>query len=84
MHFPASLHSVSPTAMGLISGGDPSLFLFKAISLPPARNADTEEGAFPIFTTALSEVLIDVCCGINQMLGRESRGTIIIYNYYYK
>ena len=66
MHFPASLRSVSPTAMGLISGGDPSLFLFRAISLPPTKNADTEEGAFPetkIFTTALREVQIDVCRG---------------------
>ena len=46
-HFPASLLNVSPTAIGLISGGQLSLILLRAISLAPAKKCDTLVGAFP-------------------------------------
>ena len=66
MHFPANLLRDSPTTIGLISGGEPSLFLFRAISLPPAMNLDTARGAFPDtkrFTTSLREEVIGVWSG---------------------
>ena len=63
IHFPVSLRNVSPTAMGLTSGGLPSLLLSSAISLPPAKYADTCTGTFPEarrFTIPLREVPIGV------------------------
>ena len=48
MHFPVSLRNVSPKAMGLASGGEPSFLLFRAISLSPAKKVDTDEGTFPM------------------------------------
>ena len=66
MHFPVSLLIVSPTAMGLMSGGQSSLFLFKAIKQPPAKNLDTDVGTFPagrILTNCLREEQMDVGSG---------------------
>ena len=63
MHFPVSVRNVSPTAIGLTSGGLPSLPLFSAISLPPAKNVVTGTGTFPEavrFTMPLRELPIDV------------------------
>ena len=38
---------VSPTAMGLMSGGQLGFNLFKAVKLAPPRNCDTFNGTFP-------------------------------------
>lgn len=50
-----------PACVVFTSGGDPSLFLFRAISLPPAKKDDTDIGAFPetlMFTAPLREAQI--------------------------
>ena len=44
MHFPASLLIVSD----LMSGGQPSLVLFRAIKQPLAKNLDTDVGSIPV------------------------------------
>ena len=50
MHLPVSLRRVSPTAMGLTSVSallSLELFLFRAISLAPAKKGETDLGALP-------------------------------------
>ena len=50
MHLPVSLHRVSPTAMGLMSVNallSLGFFLFKALSLAPAKKGETDLGALP-------------------------------------
>ena len=67
MHFPASLLIVSLTTMGLMSGGQPSLFVFRAIEQPSAKNFDTEVGTFPaakVLTTCLRKEPMGVGSGI--------------------
>ena len=69
----ASLLKVSPTAIGLMSGANPSSFLFSAIRLPPAKDRDTEVGALPaarVLMTNLREVHMGVGRG---MLATSSR-----------
>ena len=73
IHFPVSLRNVSPTAMGLTSGGLPSLLLSSAISLLPAKYADTRTGTFPEarrFTIPLREVHIGVRRGTDMVSKR--------------
>ena len=50
MHLPVSLRRVSPTAMGLTSVKSLlslGFFLFRAISLAPAKKGETDLGALP-------------------------------------
>lgn len=59
--------------MCLISGRLPSLHLFKAIKLPPAKYLDTEGGTLPAaskFTTSLREELIGVGEGMDTTSNR--------------
>ncbi|KAL5467292.1 hypothetical protein EMCRGX_G031499 [Ephydatia muelleri] len=52
----------SPTAMGQMSGGEPGLFLFKAVKLPPAKNLETTLQMLPSakrFNTRLSDKQMD-------------------------
>ena len=73
MHFPVSLRNVSPTAMGLTSCRVPSLLLFRAISLPPAKKVDTDIGTFPEarrFTTSLREEPMEVWRGTDAASSR--------------
>ena len=73
IHFPVSLRNVSPTAMGLTSGGLPSLLLSSAISLLPSKYADTRTGTFPEarrFTIPLREVPIGVRRGTDMVSKR--------------
>ena len=73
MHFPASRLIVSLTTMGLMSGGQLSLFVFRAIEQPSAKNLDTEVGPFPaakVLTTCLRKEPMDVGSG---MLATSSR-----------
>ena len=63
MHCPVSLLRASPTTIGRTSSGDPSSFLIKAVSEPPARYLATSAGALPLarmLTTALSEAQMGV------------------------
>ena len=60
-----SLLRASPTTIGRISSGDPSSFLIKAVSEPPARYMylATLAGALPparMFITALSDAQMGV------------------------
>ena len=73
MHIPTSVRKVSPTAIGLMSGAQPSLFLFRAIRLPPAKNRDTELGAFPAASILMTD-LRDEHMGVGRgMLATSSR-----------
>ena len=67
------LCKVSPTAIGLMSGAQPSLFLFRAIRLLPAKNRDTGLGAFPAASILMTD-LRDEHMGVGRgMLATSSR-----------
>ena len=63
-HFPVNLLNASPTAMGLMSGGQPGLYLFKAVRQPPARNVETEVGTLPEERMLLREKHMEVGNGM--------------------
>ena len=64
-HFPVSLLRVSPTAIGLMAGGEPCLNLIEAVRLPLARNQATDIGALPA-ARRLTMSLSDEPMGIVQ------------------
>ena len=69
MHISQQVSSVfvSPTAIGLISGGQPSLILLRGIRLAPAKKHDTEVGVFPakrMLITCLREEEMGVGGGV--------------------
>ena len=69
MHISLQVSSmfVSPTAISLILGGQPSLILLRGIRLAPAKKHDTEVGVFPakrMLITCLREEEMGVGRGV--------------------